>query len=336
MFQENFMIGNKAIGDKSPPYIIAEAGSNFNKNLDTAIRLIDVAAESGADAVKFQLFQADVLYPSGGELYEIFKSIELDADWIPVLNKHAKEKGIHFLASAFDRESVDVLESIDICAHKIASSETTNLAFLQYVAAKGRPMIVSTGMCDMVDVEEAANILASASNNQVAFLQCGAMYPLPAEQVNLKVINSFINRFNCPVGFSDHTLDAVASITAIGLGGSIFEKHFTLSRESIGPDHFYALEPNELKQYVNSLHQAHKSLGASNKNLLPQEREMGRREGLYAARDIHCGECINPEDIIIKRPAIGLRSRYAPVIVGAKIKTFIAKDQPITWDHVNL
>lgn len=334
MLLNEFAIAGCPVGGQSSPYIIAEVGSNFNQSLDTARKLIDVAADSGANAVKFQLFSADMLYPNGGELYDIFKAIELNPDWVPILNRHARERGITFMASAFDMGSVDVLEGIETSAHKIASSETTNLPFLHYVASKGRPIIISTGMCDMVDVEEAVNICQGVGNRQVILLQCGAMYPLPPNLANLRVVAAFAERFRCPVGFSDHTLGQAASVASIGLGATVFEKHFTLDRKSQGPDHFYALEPGELNAYVAALREGHQALGSPTKKMLPKERELGRREGLYAVRDMAEGETLGAEDIAVRRPAIGLRARYGKTLIGARLTRKVEKDEPLTWDAI--
>jgi len=335
MLKSSFNIGKILVGEGESPYVIAEVGSNFNQSLDTAFRLIDVAADAGASAVKFQLFRADILYPNGGKMNEIFRSIELNPDWVPILDKHSRERGIQFLASAFDTGSIDLLESISIRAHKIASSETTNLGFLHYVATKGKPMIISTGMCDFVDIEEAVNVCTSTGNQQIALLQCGTMYPLPIELANLKVIPKIAQRFCCPVGFSDHTLGISAATTAIGLGSVVFEKHFTLDRGSEGPDHFYALEPSELKAYVNSIKEGYQALGSAVKEMLPEERKIGRREGLHASRDLVSGELLTAFDINIIRPATGLRARYAKLVIGAKLKKNIKNGDPITWDSIN-
>lgn len=334
MLKNELKIADTPVGGAARPYVIAEIGSNFDKNLDTARKLIDVAAEAGANAVKFQLFRANFLYPNGGELHDIFKSIELDPEWVPLLNKHAQDRGLHFIASAFDMQSVDVLEAVNTPAHKAASSETTNLAFLHRLASTGKPVVISTGMCDMVDVEEAVNVCLGAGNDQVVLLQCGAMYPLPTELVNLRVIQSLAQRFKCPVGFSDHTLGQVAAIAAVGLGATVFEKHFTLDRNAKGPDHFYALEPKELKSYVAAIQEAHLSLGSATKEMLPKERELGRREGLYLARAMAKGETITAADVVEKRPAVGLRSRYAAAVIGAVLTQAIEKDQPLTWDAI--
>ena len=332
MLKNEIKIAGTTIAAGSSPYIIAEVGSNFDKNLDKARKLIDVAAAAGANAVKFQLFRADVLYPNRDGLYDVFKSIELDAEWVPLLNKHATDQGLHFMASAFDVDSVDVLEAINTPAHKVASSETTNLGFLHKLASTGKPVIISTGMCDMVDIEEAVNTCLGAGNHQIILLQCGAMYPLPNELVNLRVIRSLAQRFNCPVGFSDHTLGQVAAIAAVGLGATVFEKHYTLDRKGAGPDHFYALEPEELKSYVASIREAHVALGSSEKQMLPKEKELGRREGLYFARHMSKGETITLGDVVFKRPAVGLRARYEAAVVGATLTKNVDKDLPLNWD----
>lgn len=332
MLKNELKIAGTPVGGAAAPYIIAEIGSNFDKNLDRARKLIDVAAEAGANAVKFQLFSANFLYPNGGELYDIFKSIELDPEWVPLLDKHARDQGLHFMASAFDLKSVDVLEAVNTPAHKVASSETTNLGFLHKLASTSKPVIISTGMCDMVDVEEAVNACLGAGNDQIVLLQCGAMYPLPNELVNLRVIQSLAQRFNCPVGFSDHTLGQVAAIAAVGLGATVFEKHYTLDKKGAGPDHFYALEPAELKSYVAAIHEAHEALGSGEKQMLPKERELGRREGLYLARNMAKGETISAADIVAKRPAVGLRARYLSAVVGAKLTQAVDKGQALNWD----
>jgi sialic acid synthase SpsE len=335
MLKNEFNIGGTPVGGSAAPYVIAEVGSNFDKNLDKALRLIDVAKEAGANAVKFQLFRADVLYPNRDGLYDTFKSIELDAEWVPILDKHARERGLNFMASAFDMGSIDVLESLKTTVHKVASSETTNLGFLHKLASTGKPMIISTGMCDMVDVEEAVSTCLAVGNNEIALLQCGAMYPLPNELINLRVIQSLAKRFNCPVGFSDHTLGQVAAITAVGLGATVFEKHYTLDKKGRGPDHFYALEPDELRSYISAIREAHEALGSGEKQMLPEERELGRREGLYLARNMAKGETITAADIVIKRPALGLRARYASVVVGFTLAHEVERDQPLHWSALS-
>ena len=336
MASNKISISSKQITKRSKPYIIAEIGSNFNQNLEIAYKLIDVAAEAKADAVKFQLFKAANLYPNKDGLYDIFKSIELNYSWVPKLIKYSKSKNIEFLASAFDIESVDILEENSIHAHKIASSETTNLAFVRYVASKGKPILISTGMCDKIDVIEAINICKEVGNEDYILFQCGSMYPLPHNQSNLKVISSYQKQFNCIVGLSDHTEDNIAALTAVGLGATVFEKHITLDKNMDGPDHSYAMEPENFKNFCQSINISFEALGSNNKEMLIEEKKNGRREGLYANRDIPKDSIISINDITLKRPALGLRARYFTNIIGVKTKVELKKDEPIEWNKLDI
>ncbi len=335
MFLNEIKINGRLIGLNHKPYIIAEAGSNFNQSLDIAKELIEVAVEAGADAVKFQLFKSEILYPDKGEMYDLFKSIELDSDWIPILNDYCIKRNITFLASPFDIQSVDILDRIDISAYKVASSETTNFKLFDYITKKNRPLIISTGMCDMVDVMEAINSCEANQNFKIALLQCGAIYPIPAKELNLNVIKTYKNFFKVPVGLSDHTLGNVAAITSIGLGACIFEKHFTLNKLSEGPDHSFALEPKELKKYISEIMEAYKSLGEYRKEMLQHEKENGRRLGIYASQTIEIDEEFTNKNIISKRPALGIPDRYKYKIIGTKSKIKISKNNPIQWENIN-
>ncbi len=329
-----FEVAGKTVGGKARPYFIAEAGSNFDQDLDTARRLIDIASEAGADAVKFQLFRADVLVPDGGETHAAFKAVELNPDWVPALSHHAKERGIAFLASAFDRESVEVLEGVGVPAHKIASSETTNLPLVDAVAATGKPVFMSTGMCDIVDVQEAVDRCLSRNNPDIAVLQCGAMYPLPPQHAHLRVIDLYRDMFGGPVGFSDHSLGTALPLAAIACGANVIEKHFTYDRTASGPDHFYALEPDELVQVIRDSEAVFSALGDAHKEMLPSEREFGRREGLYAARDIPSGKILEDDDIEVRRPALGLRRRYLAEATGMRAAHNIPAGTPLEWKNL--
>ena len=330
----DFTVGDEPVGGSASPYFIAEAGSNFDQDLDTARRLIDIANTAGANAVKFQLFQADVLYPQGGEAHDAFKAVELNHDWVPILATHASDQGITFLASAFDKQSVEILESVNVCAHKIASSETTNMALLDTIAATGKPVFLSTGMCDLIDVYEAVSRFMARDNLEVALLQCGAMYPLPPEHAHLRAMDLFRKVFAAPVGFSDHSLGTHITLAAIARGANIIEKHFTHSRNAKGPDHFYALEPAELKQLISDARDVRASLGVAQKEMLASEREYGRREGLYAARNIAAGSALTTADIEVRRPAIGLRARYLEPAAGMHATRGIPEGAPLTWEDL--
>jgi len=336
VLEHSFDIAGRPVGGNASPFIIAEAGSNFDQSFDKACTLIDVAAESGADAVKFQLFRADALYPPGSEMNAIFRSVELAADWVPRLAQHAASRNILFLASAFDLDSVKTLETIGVPAHKVASSETTNIRILAAMARTGKPLLISTGMCDSADITDAVQACLGAGNRRIALLQCGAVYPLPPEQANLRVMDSLTAEYGCPVGFSDHTLGSATAVAAVARGAAVIEKHFTLDRKAKGPDHFYALEPGDLKRFVADLREAHAALGGSVKEMLPEERKYGRRDGLWAARDIVPGARLTADDVSVRRPALGMRARFRDAAIGAVARRAIAKDAPIQFEDLDL
>lgn len=335
MTAKQMTIAGHTVSEETPPFVIAEAGSNFNQSLDIARQLIDVAAESGAQAVKFQLFRAEALYPPGTEMHAVFKSVELNADWLDPLNSHAKDRGILFAASAFDEDSLGALEAIGVPFHKVASSETTNLALLSTMAATGKPLLISTGMCEMSDIAEAVGLCGGAGNDNLVLMQCGSVYPLPPEKANLRALASLGAAFDTQLGYSDHTLGLAAAAAAVALGARVIEKHFTLDRSMEGPDHGYALEPGELKTYVETVQEAYAALGSAAKAMLPEERAVGRRDGLYAARAIDAGAAFTAEDIAVARPATGIDARYATTIVGKTAVEAIAEGEAIGWDQVN-
>ena len=253
MLKPEFEVFGKRIGPGAPAYVIAEAGSNHDKSLDTARRLIDAAAAAMCDAVKFQLFDTDELYSPDHANYAIFKSIELPADWLEPLKSHAEASGLAFFASVFDRRSADRVEAVGVPAYKIASSETTKLDLLAHIAAKGKPLFVSTGMCDLVDVMEAVACCERNGNDRVALMQCVALYPARPDDANLAVMDKFRSQFGCPVGYSDHVLGTTIAVAAAARGANVIEKHITLDRNSPGPDHSYAIEPDDLAAMVRQI-----------------------------------------------------------------------------------
>jgi len=329
-------------------YIIAEAGVNHNGSLDQAVRLVDVAAESGADAVKFQTFKADKLVSreapkaqyqieNTGEhetQHEMIRKLELDEAAHLHLQQHCIKKGIQFLSTPFDLESLDMLVSrFDLPVIKLASGEITNAPFLLAAARTGKPVILSTGMSDLGDIENALGVLAfgytsqqispsfaafkksyaseagqSALSDRVTLLHCTTEYPAPYSEVNLRAMNTLHQAFALPVGYSDHTQGIAISIAAAALGATVIEKHFTLDRNLPGPDHKASLEPKELTEMVRSIRQVGQSLGASSKAPTPAElrnRPIARKS-LVAGRDISQGEVFTAENLIVKRPGDGI------------------------------
>jgi sialic acid synthase SpsE len=334
MLKNEFEVEGRKIGGGASPYVIAEAGSNHNQSLDTARRMIDVASEAGCDAVKFQLFDTDSLYPPSHENYAVFKSFELSPDWLLPLQQHCKARGVAFFASAFDRRSVDRLGDIGVPAYKIASSETTKLDLLAYTASKKKPIFVSTGMCDLVDVIEAVACCERNGNADVAIMQCVALYPPQPSDINLAVMDTYRSLFTGPVGYSDHVLGTAIAVAAVARGAAVIEKHFTLDRKSEGPDHFYALEPAELTEMVRNIRDVHSAIGIGAKEMHPEERRIGRRDGLYAARAVGAGEQISADAILVQRPAIGIRVRHRDTVVGMVALRALAAGDPISWDDV--
>ncbi len=342
-------IGERFVGNGEPVFIIAEAGSNHDRKLEQAKRLIDIAAKAGADAIKFQTFSADKLVarlvPGTGDeetparcaaMYESFKRVELPRRWHRILAEYAEKRGLIFLSSPFDEEAVDLLDEIGVPAFKVASGDLTNLPLIRYMARKGKPMIVSTGVSTLQEVREAVNTIKKTGNKDVILLHCVSMYPTPPENVNLLVMKTLEKKFRLPVGFSDHTLGIEASIAAVALGAVMIEKHFTISRKLRGPDHFFALEPRELMKMVNSIREVEKMRGRGIKEVLEGEKEgrfLGRRS-IFAATDIPAGTVLKKEMLTILRPALGLEPKYLHKVIGKRAKKNIKRYEPITWDKI--
>ncbi len=328
------VIGKKKIGDGHPAFIIAEAGSNHNQNIKQAKELIDIAAQSAVDAVKFQLFKADVLYKPTDAAFKIVQENEFPRDWLKELVSYAKKKNLLFLATPFDKEAVDLLCAAGVSALKIASSEVVNLKFLKYVAQKGKPIILSTGMCNIADIYEALEVIYQTGNKNVVLLQCTALYPTKPAQVHLNVMKTLCDAFKVPVGFSDHSLGILLPPIAIAKGACMIEKHFTISRKLNGPDHSYAIEPQELNDMVKNIRIAEESFGDPHKRMLAEERKFARRESLFAKVDIIKGTLISDKNIEIRRPAAGIDPRFFRGLVGSKVQKNIKKGDPVSWDVI--
>ena len=260
-------------------FIVAEIGSNFNQSYEVGVKLISEAKKIGANAVKFQLFKAKKLYPKDKKMFEVFKKIELSQKLFLSFKKYADKINIPISCSAFDLESAKFLEKCDVKFHKIASSELSNYNLIDLLSKTHKPIILSTGMSDLEDVKKAVRICEENKNFNISILQCSSLYPPKYESNNLNVLKTFKRNFNYSVGLSDHNLDNISAITSIGLGARVFEKHFTLSKQMEGPDHFYALEPNEFKLYVKELRSSLKCIG-SEKNFF-EKRKIAQSKKKY-------------------------------------------------------
>ncbi len=266
-------IGGREVGPDRPCYVIAEAGANHDRDIDVARRLVDAAAAAGADAVKFQTYSGKTLYSTKtprfeylGELgavppHELLEQLALPRDWQPILAAHSRDLGIEFLSSPFDRQAVDELDALDVAALKIASFELVDLTLVEYAASKGRPLILSTGMATLGEIEDAIDCARAAGAPGICLLQCASLYPAPPKVMNLRAIPTMAAAFGVPVGLSDHTLGTHVAPAAVALGAHLVEKHFTLDRTRRGPDHPFAIEPDELKHMVAHIRDVEAALG---------------------------------------------------------------------------
>jgi len=341
-------VANRMIGEGEPCFVIAEAGSNHDGKIEQAKRLIDIAANSGADAVKFQTFRADKIaartrnrivnidIADSKTLYELYKKVELPWKWHSELAGYARDKGIIFLSTPFDEEAVDELDVLGIPAFKVASFELVHLPLLRHIARKGKPVILSTAMANLGEIEEAIEAILKEGNDQIILLHCGVGYPLKVENVNLAVLNTLKQAFPYPVGYSDHTLSIAVPIAAVTRGAKVIEKHFTISRSLAGPDHPFALQPEELKTMIRGIKEAEKAIGSPGKGVLNSELVHYRRgrRSIFATTDIAKGTIIGENMVGILRPGIGLEPKYLHIVIGRKAKVNINANEPVTWNKI--
>ena len=329
--------------------MIAEAGSNHCRDLDVALQLVDVAAEAGADAVKFQLFVADRMYPTGAgaadylgtseSIEELISSLELPPEWIGRIAERAAERRLDFLATPFDAEAVLMLDQY-VPAFKIASYELTHEPLLRSVAARGKPVLMSTGASTLDECRHAVGVLREAGAHDVVVLQCTASYPAPLEALNLAAIDELRRELGTPVGLSDHSREVfVAAIAAVALGAVVVEKHFTLSNSLPGPDHRFALEPEELSQMVRSIREAELARGTGQKRVLPEEEELRSfaRRSVFAIRAIAAGETLDEGNIAVLRAgklAPGAAPADFPRLLGSTAARAIAANTGVHLDDV--
>ena len=332
--KDKIQIGERWVGAGEPTCVIAEIGSNHDRKWDQAKRLIEAAAEAGADVVKFQVYTAEDLYPPGTSVYEMVKAAELPREWIPKLADYSAKCGLMFFASVFSREAVDCLAEVEVPAYKWASSETVNLPLLKYAASKKKPILLSTGMCDLADVHEAIEVIRSEGNTDIILLQCTSLYPTEPRHVHLRTMDTLRTAFQLPVGFSDHTTDIVIPAAAVARGACVIEKHLTISRQLPGPDHVYALEPPEFKKMVAGIRATEEALGSPVKTMLPEEAEVARRNSIRAARDIEAREVLTHDLLVIERPAGGIRPRFLSAVIGQRLRERVAKGEAITWEKI--
>lgn len=344
-------IGGRQIGHGCPVYIVAELSANHRQQFDEAIRLIEAAKEAGADAVKLQTYTPDTLtiksnapeFQIGGgtpwdgkTLYDLYAEAYMPWEWQPKLKEVANDVGIELFSTPYDKTAVDFLEGIGVPAYKVASFEIVDIPLIEYIASKGKPMIISTGMATPAEIDEAIQAARRGGASQVALLKCTSAYPAPPEEMNLRTIPNMAKKFGMPVGLSDHTLGIAVPVAAVALGACIVEKHFTLSRSVRSPDSAFSLEPEEFKAMVEAVRAAEKALGQISYKVSEQEAKIRvYRRSLFVVKDIKAGEVFTEENVRSIRPGYGLQPRYLGEVLGARAAQDIKRGTPLTWELIS-
>ena len=341
--QYMIQLGARIIGEGYPPFVVAELGYNFN-SLEEALRSVDAAAEAGVDAIKIQTFRANTLvtrsavFPQevgGGNQYDEFKRYEIDESTHFSVFARARQRGLVPFSTPSHPEDVELLERVGVELYKIGSDDLTNLPFLRYVAAKGKPVIFSSGMATGMEVNEAIQTFHQAGNHQLVLLQCVSNYPVrDPSLLNLRVIDTYRRTFQVLVGYSDHSTTMSAAIAAVALGAVVIERHFTLDKTLTVPDAFFSADPAEMAMLVRFVREAYAMLGDGQKIPVATEHQMRRetRKGLIARRRIPKGSPISVNDIVVKRPAMGISPKDYQQAIGRIAKRDIEPDEAITWD----
>lgn len=347
-------IQQRLFDDKAPCFVIAEAGVNHNGDLDTALSMIDEAKYAGANAIKFQTFNADYLcLPNAPKCtyqiretglkqsqYEMLKRLEISKSFHEALIKHAKKRQITFLSTPFDEQSSDFLEALGVSALKIPSGEITNIPFLRHVAAKNLPLIISTGMASLGEIETIVETIAGIRGKDfgdgLVLMHCLSCYPAPVNEVNLKAMNTLRTAFGLPVGFSDHTQGVEVALAAVALGSRIIEKHFTLDKTQSGPDHRASLEPNELANMIRQIRIVEESLGDGYKRPQPSELDVAKavRKSITSRYAIAKGAILEPNMFIMRRPGTGLSPDLMPLLFGRIAVREIPEDSMISLEDI--
>lgn len=341
---------SRIIGDGYSAYVIAEMSGNHGGNLNRAMDLIQTAKDCGADCLKVQVYTPETMTIDSekvffqineGEwknrnLYNLYQEAYTPWEWLPVLKKEAERMGIDFLATPFDTTAVDYLEGIGIDFYKIASQELTDIPLINYVASKNKPMIISTGMATLAEIEETVSIVKSVLTAGYALLKCSSAYPAPVESMNLRTIIDMKKRYDIPIGLSDHTLGSVSAITAVALGANIIEKHFCLDKSFQTVDSAFSMEPSDLKNMISDIRETEKSLGVVSYELTEEEiYSRNFRRSVFAVENIHKGAIITSGNVRIIRPSYGLEPKYYETIIGKIAKVDIERGTPLNWDLID-
>lgn len=347
--QPTMEIRGRRIGPGFPVYLIAEMSANHNQDFHQAVKILRAAKEAGADAVKLQTYTPDTMtIPctndwfqitgtlwDGRTLYDLYRSTYTPWEWQPKLKAIADDLGIGLFSTAFDPTAVDFLEAMDVPAHKVASFELVDLSLVEKMARTGKPLIISTGMATFEDIQDAVRVARSAGCAQLALLKCTSAYPAPVEEANLRAIPHLAERFQVPVGLSDHTLGIVVPIAAVALGACIVEKHLTLSRSMPSADAAFSLEPSEFRAMVEAIRQVERARGEIRYEVGTEEaKSRVFRRSLFVVKDMKAGEVFSQECVRAIRPGHGLHPRYLKDVLGRSAKRDIARGTPLTWEMV--
>jgi pseudaminic acid synthase len=348
VMKRQFKIGNRIIGENYPVYIIAELSANHNQDFNQAVQLIKAAREAGVDAIKLQTYTPDTMtidcdneYFRHGKgslwegkiLYELYKEAYTPWEWQPKLKEIANDLGMELFSTPFDKTAVDFLEKMDVPAYKIASFELVDIPLIQYVAKAGKPIIMSTGMATLAEIDEAVTAAREAGCKEIALLKCTSAYPADPAEMNLRTIPHMAEAFGLPVGLSDHTLGIAVPVTAVALGACIVEKHFTLSRSIPGPDSAFSLEPQEFKQMVDAIRTAEKALGEVSYEVTEHEAASRVfRRSLFVVKDMKAGDVFTEENIRSIRPSHGLPPKYFEQLLGKAVNQDVKRGMVLRWE----
>lgn len=342
-------INGRIIGDRYPAYIIAEMSANHAGSLERALELIHVAKDAGADCVKIQTYTADTMTIDchneyfqiekgtweGENLYGLYQKAYTPWEWQEQLRDEAAKVGIDFLSTPFDPRSVDFLEDLGVHFYKIASFELVDIPLLEYVAAKNKPIIMSTGMGTFEEIQEAVDAIYSTGNRQLALMKCSSAYPAKPEEMNLRTMQDLKERFGVPVGLSDHSMGAFSAATAVAMGANLIEKHFCISRAVKNPDSSFSMEPQEFREMVEQVREVEKAMGSIQYGVSRQEESNACfRRSLFVVEDIAVGEVLTPEKIRSIRPAYGLKPKHYQEVLGRTAKRALRRGTPLSFDDI--
>lgn len=350
-FNQEIKIGDKYVGLNHPTYFIAEIGANFDGSIEKAKRLIDAAKAAGADCAKFQTFSTPKIVSEGGfsrmqlkgvhgswgrTVSEVFKDAEFPVEWHKEISDYCKEVGIDFSTSPYFKEAVDLCVDLDVPFIKIGSGDITWHEMLEYIASKGKPVMLATGDATMAEIDEAVRVIEKTGNKDLILMQCITNYPSKIDSANVNVLKTYQSAFDVLTGYSDHSPGHVVALASTVIGGRVIEKHFTLDKTDKGPDHPHSMEPHEFKFMVDSIREVERAMGSTCKEVVEEEGEtvFVQRRCLYAARPLKPGQKLTEEDITVLRPALGIQPKYKKTIIGKTVNKEIAAGDPIFWEDL--